>query len=106
MTYQFNEYIISDEKSLINMDSVKDLLSSSYWAEERSIETILRSIDQSVCYGIFKGNGLGKKLVEVIVTDEKFKDLMGILATRDAHGLYAKFGFERDDGRFMRKPRK
>ena len=41
-----------------------------------------------------RGRGLGKRLVETILAHE---DLQGLrrfmLATRDAHGLYAAFGF-------------
>ena len=43
----------------------------------------------------YRGKGLGKWLVECIVN---YPDLQGLrvwkLTTRDAHGLYAKFGFK------------
>lgn len=136
MTYRFKDYIITDNKTMMDIKSITELIQGSYWAEKRSQKTILKSINHSICFGVFKeeeqvgfarvvsdlstmywlcdviinpdytGQGLGKKLVECIVTDDKFKDLMGILATRDAHGLYEKYGFQKDNGRFMRKPRK
>lgn len=41
-----------------------------------------------------RGRGLSKKLVEAITKDERLRGLRRwVLATRDAHGLYAKFGF-------------
>jgi GNAT superfamily N-acetyltransferase len=52
----------------------------------------------------FRGKGLGEWLIQVII---EHPDLAGLrrwsLATRDAHALYAKFGFTplRDPARFM-----
>lgn len=47
----------------------------------------------------FRGHGLGTWLIETIVSHE---DLQGLrrwmLATKDAHGLYRKFGFEGVEG--------
>ncbi len=50
-----------------------------------------------------RGNGLGKTLVSYILARPKYAGLRGILVTKDAHGLYEKYGFERQDGRFMSK---
>jgi GNAT superfamily N-acetyltransferase len=53
----------------------------------------------------YRGQGLGKVLVEAIIEHEKLADLLGLLATKDAHSLYEKFGFQRDiKGTAMRKP--
>ena len=40
-----------------------------------------------------RGKGLGKFLVDCIVHAPELEKLSGILATRDAHRLYAKYGF-------------
>ena len=47
--------------------------------------------------------GLGKALVSHIVSLPEFKHLRGFLLTRDAHGLYEKYGFETVNGRAMMK---
>lgn len=49
----------------------------------------------------YRGNGIGKKLISTIVTDKRFSTMLGILVTRDAHGLYEQFGFVRDSERAM-----
>ena len=42
-----------------------------------------------------RGRGLGKRLVETILAHEDLQGLRRfLLATRDAHGLYAGFGFK------------
>lgn len=51
-----------------------------------------------------RGQGIGKLLVGTIVTHPGLQGLRRfILATKDAHGLYAQFGFQPMDepGRFM-----
>ena len=126
---------ISRDKSLLQIDSVMGLLGQSYWAQNRRIDVVQKSIENSICYGIYRNNlqigfarvitdyattfyicdviidqayrgkGFGKKLINTIVSDEQLKSLMGILATRDAHGLYGQYGFKKDSEGFMRKLR-
>ena len=44
-----------------------------------------------------RGRGLGVELVREAVEDPAYRDCAWYLGTRDAHGLYAKFGFEPAD---------
>jgi GNAT superfamily N-acetyltransferase len=45
-----------------------------------------------------RGRGLGKWLVETVLSHPDLQGLRRILlGTEDAHGLYARFGFERPD---------
>ncbi len=129
----FGKYKISNNKDLISIDGVCNLLSKSYWANKRSKERIEESIKNSICIGIYdkekmigfarivtdyatmywlcdviideeyRGNGLGKKLIECITEMEELKGMFGILATHDAHGLYEKYGFKRETEKFMRR---
>lgn len=41
----------------------------------------------------YRGKGLGKWMVGSFLNIPELQALNGILATRDAHGLYAQFGF-------------
>ncbi len=52
----------------------------------------------------YRHQGLGKALVSYIVSRPEYAGLRGILLTKDAHGLYEKFGFRTVDGRAMEKP--
>lgn len=49
----------------------------------------------------YRGKGIGKKLIESIVESDQFKNLLWVLGTRDAHGLYEAYEFVRDPERFM-----
>ncbi|MFC6269089.1 GNAT family N-acetyltransferase [Frigoriflavimonas asaccharolytica] len=53
-----------------------------------------------------QGRGYGKLLMEYVLEDEELKSLPGmLLATKDAHSLYEKFGFkkftEENNSKFM-----
>jgi GNAT superfamily N-acetyltransferase len=100
------------------------LSASSYWALGRPLDVVRRSIDHSLPFGVyhgtaqigfarlvtdyatfawladvfvlpeFRGQGLGKWLMEVIVAHPRVQGLRRwLLATKDAHGLYAQYGF-------------
>ena len=48
-----------------------------------------------------RGKGLGVELVREAVEDPSLRDLPWFLNTRDAHSLYARFGFEMPNERTM-----
>ena len=135
MEVEYSSYQISDETGLLQIDRICDLLGKSYWANARSRDTIEKSIRNSLCFGAYcagiqvgfarcvtdyatifwlcdvivdeayRGRGIGKALIEAVVSHEKLKGLSGILATRDAQGLYARHGFLLvDPALYMRKP--
>lgn len=128
-------YTITMDKKLMTADAVKLLMAQSYWAKDRSTENIVMSMKHSECVGLLcedelvgfarvvtdystmfwlcdvlidehhRGKGLGKKLIEHIQTLEFYKPLKGILATKDAHGLYEHYGFKKEPEKYMSKNR-
>src|SRR5436853_5298200 len=57
MTATNGEYTISTDKSKMDVDFIHQFLSTSYWAEGITKDTIARSIEGSLCFGIFNSNG-------------------------------------------------
>ncbi|MGY0041462.1 GNAT family N-acetyltransferase [Pedobacter sp. NJ-S-72] len=52
-----NGFIFSDDKSKIDVAAVHLFLSNkSYWAEGIPLETVTKSIENSLCFGIYKDN--------------------------------------------------
>lgn len=124
MEWVKDEYLISDNKELLNIDVIHELLSKTYWANDRSIEKIKRSLERAICFGVyckgnqigfaravtdgvifswicdviireeFRGRGLGKWLMECITGHPEIKNTRQLLATKDAHDLYKKYGFK------------
>ena len=112
------------------------LSESSYWATGRPRAVVQRSIDNSLCFGAYadgrlvgfarvvtdyatfgwladvfvldayRGQGVGKALVRAVDDHPDLRDVRLLLATKDAHGLYAQYGFEPvAPDRYMTRPK-
>ena len=112
------------------------LANHSYWAKGRSLKLVQHSIENSLPFGLYvddkqigfarvvtdyatfawladvyildvhRGHGLGKWLIEVIVSHPRLQGFRRwVLTTRDAQELYRRFGFTelRDPGRWMER---
>lgn len=113
------------------------LSESAYWAIGRPREVVQRAFNNSLCFGAYddgrlvgfarvvtdyatfgwladvfvveahRGQGVGKALVQAV---EDHPDLQGVrllLATKDAHKLYAQYGFEPvAPDRYMQRPKR
>jgi N-acetylglutamate synthase-like GNAT family acetyltransferase len=117
-------YLISTDPARLDIDAIHAYLSRSYWAKGIPRSIVERSIQGSLCFGLFsgaeqvgfariisdratfaylcdvyvleahRGGGLGKWLIEEVMAHPDIKDVRRfMLATRDAHGLYARHGF-------------
>jgi GNAT superfamily N-acetyltransferase len=106
MDWQKEHFIISDEKEKLDAEYIHHYLSNkSYWAENIPLETVKRSIDGSICFGMYddgkqigfarvvtdkatfgyladvfidenyRAQGLSKWLMEIIMT---YPDLQGL----------------------------
>jgi GNAT superfamily N-acetyltransferase len=52
----------------------------------------------------YRGRGFGVELVREAVDNGPHAELSWTLATKDAHGLYARFGFSAPNPRIMQRP--
>ena len=82
---------LHDEQKLVGFARVISDFATTYYLADVII-------DQA-----YRHQGLGKALVSYIVSQPEYASLRGILLTKDAHGLYEKYGFESADGRAMVK---
>ena len=54
-TWERDEYRISTDASRLNIPLIHSFLANeSYWAVGRSVEVVQRSIDNSLCFGIYR----------------------------------------------------
>jgi GNAT superfamily N-acetyltransferase len=119
------DYTLSCAAADQQPERIHAFLTCCYWAEGIPLERVRRSIEGSLCFGVFhrglqvglarvvtdratfaylcdvyvleehRGQGLGEWLVESVLAHPELQGLRRImLATRDAHGLYAKLGFK------------
>jgi GNAT superfamily N-acetyltransferase len=125
MEWTKDDFLITTDKNKVDALYVHQFLTRSYWAEGIALEIVERSIKGSLCFSVvylnhqvgfarvitdeatfayladvfidenFRGKGLSKWLMEVIMTYPTLQGLRRfLLATRDAHELYKQFGFE------------
>lgn len=119
------EYVISTDRARLDLDVIHGFLTNCYWAKGISRELVERSIQHSLCFGVYqreteqvgfarvisdyatfayigdvfvveshRGRGLSTWIMECIVQHPLLQNLRRwVLLTRDAHGLYSKFGF-------------
>jgi len=117
-------YTISTDKARLDLELIHDYLSNrSYWAQGRPFEIVQRSVEHSLCFGVYqaeqqvgfarvvtdyvtfawlcdvfvleshRGQGLGKWLIECVAGHPDLLNLkLFLLATRDAHELYRRYG--------------
>jgi GNAT superfamily N-acetyltransferase len=145
------EFMISTDPARLDLDVIHGFLSNCYWAKGIPREVVARSLEHSLCFGVYdganeksprlakaarqgaprhgapgkdgalaqvgfarvvsdyatvaylgdvfvleshRGRGLSKWMMECIVRHPALQNLRRwILLTRDAHRLYAQFGF-------------
>lgn len=134
MEWKKDNFFITDDKSLADIDFIDQSLNTTYWAEGRPREVVKKSIDNSVLLSLFhldeqigftrivsdyatfawvcdvyvhpdyRGKGLGMWLLECTVKHPAMDVSLQILATRDTHRLYEKFGFKVRECMYRRKP--
>jgi GNAT superfamily N-acetyltransferase len=50
---------ISTDKSKLDIKAIHDFLTNrSYWAKGRSLETVKRSVENSLCFGVYQGENM------------------------------------------------
>lgn len=137
-SWERGAYLITSDRSRLDVGFIHNFLANeTYWAVGRSIEVVKRSIDNSLCFGIYRrteqvgfarvvtdfatfawladvfivpehrGHGLAKWLMQVILAHPELQGFRRwVLATKDAHSLYAQFGFIplHRPGRWMERP--
>jgi GNAT superfamily N-acetyltransferase len=55
--HQRGDYVISTDKARLDVRLIHSYLSSgSYWAQGRPFEVVQRSIEHSLCFGVYQGD--------------------------------------------------
>jgi GNAT superfamily N-acetyltransferase len=124
MIWEKNNYTISSENKHVNVDVLHDMLRSSYWAKDRSREAVAKSVETSLCFSLlrdgeqigfvrvltdimayaiildmiiieeFRGQGLGKWMMQCVCDHPEIKPLRQALWTGDADDFYRQTGFK------------
>jgi GNAT superfamily N-acetyltransferase len=55
--HQRGEFIVSTERARLNLDVIHAFLTNCYWAKGIPRDVVARSIEHSLCFGIYDGRG-------------------------------------------------
>jgi N-acetylglutamate synthase-like GNAT family acetyltransferase len=55
MKWHKDEYTIITDKSKMDVTVIHEFLSNSYWAKGIPVDTVQKSIDGALCFGVFHG---------------------------------------------------
>jgi GNAT superfamily N-acetyltransferase len=117
-------FVISTDTERLDLEVIHKFLSEeAYWSPGVPRERVERSIQHSICFGLYegagqigfaravtdraafawladvfvlpghRGRGLGLWLVEVVLSHPDLVQLRLMLGTADAHSLYERYGF-------------
>jgi GNAT superfamily N-acetyltransferase len=111
------------DRDKMDIDFIYNNLKTLYWATNLTRENLIGRMMNSMCFGVFangsqkgfarvvtdyfafayladvfveekeRGKGYSRVLMEYIFNYPSLRDIKWLLATRDMHGLYKKFGF-------------
>jgi predicted GNAT family N-acyltransferase len=117
------DLIIYDDIEHVDLNLVHHLLSTTYWAKDRALGLIEKSIKNSLPISVYhdgsqiafarvvtdkacfawicdvivhedyRGKGIGKTMLAFIQSHSEIPKSMQLLRTHDAHKLYEQFGF-------------
>jgi GNAT superfamily N-acetyltransferase len=122
--WQRGAYLVTTDQARLDLEMVHGFLKTSYWAAGISADVVMRSVENSLAFGLFEGDeqvgfarvvtdyatfayladvfvlepyrgqGLGRWMMELVFSHPELQGLRRwMLATRDAHELYRRYGF-------------
>ena len=124
MLWQRGDFLITSDQNRVDIDALHAMLSQTYWAKDRSRDAVAKSVENSLSFSVFKGDeqigfvraitdgityavildmiiredfrgqGLGKWLVQCIGEHPEVVPLRQVLWTVDADDFYRQSGFE------------
>ncbi|HEY7752175.1 MAG TPA: GNAT family N-acetyltransferase [Ignavibacteriaceae bacterium] len=80
-----DHFVISDDKSKLDVKLIHNFLTNSYWGNGRTLEEVNRSIEHSFCFGIYSGNkqvGFARVLTDFVI----FAYLMDVFIIEEYRG--------------------
>ena len=124
MDWERGDFLITSDQNRVDIDALHAMLSQTYWAKDRSRDAVAKSVENSLSFSVFKGDeqvgfvraitdgityavildmiiredfrgqGLGKWLVQCIGEHPEVVPLRQVLWTVDADEFYRQSGFE------------
>ncbi len=126
MEWRKEQFLLTDQRERVNLIRTHQLLEATYWGLRRPMNVVEAFVKTSLCFTLlcednqigfgrtvtdkvafswiadiviqpeYRGLGLGKWMMDCIVSHSDVVNTQKALQTRDAHAYYEKFGFSRN----------
>lgn len=123
MEWKNGGFVLTDSKSFVDPQATHRLLALTYWGVRRPYDVVEKMVKHSLCLALLEGDrqvgfgravsdftvfswiadiviepkhrgkGLGKWMMACFIEHPLLQGTQMVLQTRDAHGLYERFGF-------------
>ena len=67
MLWHNAEFTLTDDRAALDMTYLHAFLTNSYWAQVIPLETVIKSLDNSLCFGLWHGQrqiGFGRAIAD------------------------------------------
>jgi len=126
MEWLHEEFVLTDAADRVDLEKTQALLRDTYWGVRRPPDVVANMLEHSLPFTLlhrgsqigfgrvvsdytvfswvadividtpFRGRGLGKWMMACIKDHPRLRHTQLVLQTRDAHGLYERYGFNRN----------
>ncbi|AEF54381.1 GNAT family N-acetyltransferase [Marinomonas posidonica] len=79
-------YRITSDRSEMNIESIHNFISHSYWASGIPIETLKKAINNSLCFGVFSSQGLQVGFARMITDLSTYAYLADVYVLEEHRG--------------------
>lgn len=127
MTWTKEAFTLSDSQEQLDTARIHTLLQTTYWAASRPVDVVQQIVEHSHCFSLwdgdeqigfvraitdyttttwiadmvikdeYKGQRLGQWMLECVMNHPRLATTQFALQTKDAHGFYARMGFQQRD---------
>lgn len=81
-----NNFYISTDKNLLNVDFVHDFIKNSYWGQGRTMEQTLKTIENSFCFGLYTKSNQQIGFARVVTDYVFFGYIMDVIISYEYQG--------------------
>ena len=81
-----NNYRISTDKQLLNIDFVHQIIQNSYWGKERTMEQTISTLENSFCFGMYTDSGQQFGFSRIVTDYVFFGYFMDIIIAKSHQG--------------------
>lgn len=81
-----DNFHISTDKTLLNVDFIHEFVQNSYWGQERTVEQTMKTIENSFCFGMYTNCNQQIGFARVVTDYVFFGYIMDVIISKEYQG--------------------